>query len=147
MPPNESEPARFPMQIRFVMPSDPRYLPVVRAAVGNLAEAAGWNEAESRAITLALDEALTNVIRHAYHERADGRIELECNQIAEGLEFRLRDTGEAPDLSKICARQVGCDKIGGLGTHIIRDVMDSVSYQTSADGNWFVCSKRFGKTT
>jgi anti-sigma regulatory factor (Ser/Thr protein kinase) len=130
------------MCVTFVMSSHPRYLPVVRAAVGQLAEMVGWNESDSRAITLAVDEALANVIRHAYHGRADGRMELQCHVDGDQLEFRLRDTGDAPDLSRICARDLGCDNIGGLGTHIIRDVMDSVSYRASSDGNWFVASKR-----
>ena len=135
-------PADVPMCVTFVMSSHPRYLPVVRAAVGQLAAMVGWNESDSRAITLAVDEALANVIRHAYHGRADGRMELQCHVDGDELEFRLRDTGDAPDLTRICARDLGCDKIGGLGTHIIRDVMDSVSYRASPDGNWFVASKR-----
>lgn len=135
-------PADVPMCVTFLMASHPRYLPVVRAAVGQLAAMVGWNESDSRAITLAVDEALANVIRHAYHGNADGRIELQCHVAGDELEFRLRDTGDAPDLTRICARDIGCDKIGGLGTHIIRDVMDSVSYRASPDGNWFVASKR-----
>jgi hypothetical protein len=43
------------LQMKFAMPSDPRYLPVVRGAIGPLAEAIGWCESECRAITLALD--------------------------------------------------------------------------------------------
>src|SRR5580704_13051938 len=96
--------------VRFVMPSDTRYLPVVRGATGALAAAIGWEESECRAIALAVDEAIANVIRHAYHNRADGVIELECREIAEGLEVSMLDNGDAPDLSKICARQVGCDR-------------------------------------
>jgi anti-sigma regulatory factor (Ser/Thr protein kinase) len=139
----ESIPANLPMCVTFVMSSHPRYLPVVRAAVGQLAAMVGWNESDSRAITLAVDEALSNVIRHAYHSRADGRVELQCHVAGDVLEFRIRDAGDAPDLTRICAREVGCDKIGGLGTHIIRDVMDTVSYRAAPDGNWFIASKRF----
>src|SRR5499433_3063251 len=94
------------LHMRFAMPSDPRYLPVVRGAVGPLAAAIGWDESECRAITLAVDEALANVIRHAYHDRADGVIELECRESAEGLEITLLDNGESPDRSKICAREI-----------------------------------------
>ncbi len=133
--------------VTFVMSSDTRNLPIVRATVGQLAAAYGCDEAEARAITLAVDEALANVIRHAYGGRGDGRIELQCRVGEDELQFRLRDTGDAPDPTRICAREVGCDKIGGLGTHIIRDVMDSVSYQTSADGNWFTAVKRIKKQT
>jgi anti-sigma regulatory factor (Ser/Thr protein kinase) len=134
------------LQVKFAMPSDPRYLPVVRGVIGPLAEAIGWDERESRAITLAVDEALANVIRHAYHSRADGLIELECREIAGGLQFTLLDKGDAPDRSKICAREIGGDQPGGLGTHIIKKVMDQVSYEASPDGNRFVASKMLRKT-
>jgi anti-sigma regulatory factor (Ser/Thr protein kinase) len=134
------------LQMKFAMPSDPRYLPVVRGAIGSLAAVIGWDESECRAIALALDEALANVIRHAYHGRADGLIELECRESADGLEITLADNGDAPDKSKICAREIGCDQPGGLGTHIIRKVMDRVSYEVSPQGNRFVASKKLRKT-
>src|SRR5271167_3749023 len=105
------------LQMKFAMPSDPRYLPVVRGAIGPLAAAIGWDECDCRAITLAVDEALTNVIRHASHNRPDGLIEMECRESADGLEITLLDSGEAPDKSSICAREPGCDQVGGLGTH------------------------------
>jgi anti-sigma regulatory factor (Ser/Thr protein kinase) len=81
---------------------------------------------------------LANIIRHAYHSRADGLIELECRECADGPEITLLDRGDAPDKSKICAHELGCDQPGGLGTHIIRKVMDSVSYEASPEGNRFV---------
>jgi anti-sigma regulatory factor (Ser/Thr protein kinase) len=135
------------LQIKFSVPSDPRYLCVVRGAVGTLAAVIGWEESECRAIALAVDEALTNVIRHAYHERTDCVIQLECREIPDGLEVALLDNGDAPDRSKICAREIGCDQPGGLGTHIIKQVMDTFSYQESPRGNRFVASKRLRKTT
>jgi len=129
------------------MPSNPLYLPVVRGAISPLAAAMGWGESDCRAITLALDEALANVIRHAYHNRADGLIELECHESADGLEITLLDKGDAPDKSKICARALACDQLGGRGTHIIQDVMDTVSYQATPAGNRFVATKRLRKAT
>jgi anti-sigma regulatory factor (Ser/Thr protein kinase) len=133
------------LQIKFSVPSDPRYLCVVRGAIGPLAALIGWDESECRAIVLAVDEALTNVIRHAYHNRTDGLMELECRASADGLEVALMDNGDAPDKSKICAREIGCDQPGGLGTHIIQTVMDRVAYEESPEGNRFVASKKFRK--
>jgi anti-sigma regulatory factor (Ser/Thr protein kinase) len=135
------------LQVKFEIPSDARYLSVVRGAIGPLAAAIGWDESECRAITLAVDEALANIIRHAYHNRADGLIELECRESADGLEITLLDNGDAPDKSKICARDLGCDQPGGLGTHIIRKVMDRVSYEASPEGNRFVATKILRKTS
>lgn len=134
--------AQSAIDVTFVMCSDPRYLPVVRAAIGQLAAMVGWNGSESLSITMAVDEALANVIRHAYHGRTDGRIELHCRATEDELQFRLQDSGDPPDMSRICAREVGCDKVGGLGTHIIRDVMDTVSYKRSPEGNVFSAAKR-----
>jgi anti-sigma regulatory factor (Ser/Thr protein kinase) len=57
----------------------------------------------------------------------------------------MTDKGDAPDTSRICARQPGCDQPGGLGTHIIRDVMDTVSYEASPEGNRFVATKLLRK--
>jgi anti-sigma regulatory factor (Ser/Thr protein kinase) len=135
------------MQIKFSMPSDPRYLCAVRGAIGPLAAVIGWDESECRRIVLAVDEALANVIRHAYHQRADGLMELECREIPDGLEIRLLDNGDAPDRSKICAREVGGNQPGGLGTHIIKEVMDEFSYEESPEGNRFVAIKQLRKTT
>jgi anti-sigma regulatory factor (Ser/Thr protein kinase) len=135
------------LRMKFAMPSDARYLPVVRGAIGPLAAVIGWDETECGAIALAVDEALANIIRHAYHSRADGLIELECRESAEGLEITLLDNGDAPDRSKICARELGCDRPGGLGTHIIKQVMDSVSYEASPEGNRFVASKLLRRTS
>jgi len=129
------------------MPSDPRYLPVVRGAICALSATMGWDESDCRAITLALDEALANIIRHAYHNRADGVIEVECRETADGLEVTMLDKGEAADGTRICARAIACDQPGGLGTHIIRDVMDTVSYQATPAGNRFVATKRLRKAT
>lgn len=136
-----------PLRLRFAMPSDTRYLSVVRGAIGPLAAVVGWDEDECRAITLAIDEAITNVIRHAYHNRPDGLIELECTENADGLEIILLDNGEAPDMSKICARELGCAVPGGLGTHIIRKVMDNVTYEAVAGGNRFVAKKTLARRT
>ncbi|MCU1238494.1 MAG: putative anti-sigma regulatory factor, serine/threonine protein kinase [Candidatus Solibacter sp.] len=139
---SEATAENLSMHVTFVMRSHPRYLAVVRATVGQLAVTAGLEDSESRALVLAIDEALANVIRHAYHGRSDQRIELECHAAAGELKFRIRDSGDPPDPTSIGSREIGCDQIGGLGTHIIRDVMDTVSYRTSPEGNCFTAAKR-----
>jgi anti-sigma regulatory factor (Ser/Thr protein kinase) len=130
-----------------MLASDARYLPVVRSTVSALTAAIGWDESDCRAITLALDEAVANVIRHGYHNRPDGVIELRCRGNTDGLEVTMLDHGDAPDSARICAREVGSDQVGGLGTHIIRDVMDSVAYHLGGSGNLFVASKRLRRKT
>jgi len=124
------------------LPSDPAFLPVVRGGVERLCAVFGWNESEARFLTLAIDEALTNVIRHAYHSRPDGVIEVTCEEKEDALEFVVCDVGEAPDPTRICARARESQAAGGMGTHIIRDVMDVVEYKQSGRTNQLVMTKR-----
>ncbi|MDP9147941.1 MAG: ATP-binding protein, partial [Acidobacteriota bacterium] len=60
----------------LIFVSDPGLLYVVRAAIERLTEVSGFSPPECRAITRAVDEALANVIRHAYNNRPDERIEV-----------------------------------------------------------------------
>jgi anti-sigma regulatory factor (Ser/Thr protein kinase) len=142
MTPSENG-TRVLLKVEWRLPSDPAFLPVVRAAVEKLCVVFGWSESEVRSLTLAIDEALTNVIRHAYHKRMDGVIELTCEEKDGGLEFLVSDTGEAPDPAKICARAGESQAAGGMGTHIIRDVMDTADYRRSGAANQLVMTKRF----
>src|SRR5277367_3145118 len=62
--------------LKLSLLSDPKLLCVVRAAVGEVAFTTGFTEAEVRSVVLAVDEALANVIRHAYHGSHDRPIQI-----------------------------------------------------------------------
>ena len=61
--------ARRQLLLRLQLQSNPQVLCGVRGAISPIAASLGFNEEDCRAITLALDEAITNVIRHAYGGR------------------------------------------------------------------------------
>ena len=128
-------------RLKVSMLSDSRFLPVVRTAVGRLATTLGCSESDSRALTLGIDEALTNVIRHAYGSKSNQPIEFLCQASGTGLEFRITDHGAPPDRDKICARPPSAAEPGGRGTHIIRAVMDEVVYTTTPAGNQLALKK------
>ena len=117
------------------MPSDPRFLAVVRSAVTELGSICGLSDADSRRTALAIDEALANIIRHAYKSRDDQAIHLNCETSPDCLEFTLFDQGEPPDPAKICSVPFNDELLSGRGTHIIRLVMDEVSYERVPGGN------------
>lgn len=126
---------------RVMISCDPRLLGAIRHTIEHLAGALGWDESEAHAITLAVEEALTNKIRHAYGNSPGGRILFEFRTETDALVFRLTDRGDPPDPAKICARDPGSLQSGGFGTHIIRDVMDKVVYATTAEGNHVTMTK------
>lgn len=134
--------SRSDIVVRFLVPSDPRYLSVVRAAVGELASVYGLAEGECRAITLAVDEAMANVIRHAYRGDPAHRIEVVCEGSADRLSFTLLDQGKAPDLARLQPHPLNDWALSGRGTHIIRSAMDEVCYERVPRGNQLRLSKR-----
>jgi anti-sigma regulatory factor (Ser/Thr protein kinase) len=128
--------------LRLALPSHPRFLCVVRAAVGELCVIYGLPDQECLAVTLAIDEALANVIRHAYGNRQDGEIEFECLVNEEQMEFTLLDRGKPPDMARICGQPLDEVALSGRGTHLIRAVMDEVCYEKVATGNQLRLVKR-----
>jgi len=124
------------------MPSDPRFLSVVRATVDELCGTYGLSKEECVGVKLAVDEAVANVIRHAYKNRHDQTIEFECLVDDRQMEFTLLDQGEAPDLTKICAGPMDDVALSGRGTHLIKAVMDEMLYQQVPGGNQLKLVKR-----
>ena len=125
------------------MPSDPGLLCAVRGAVERLTESFGFSAEECRAVTRAVDEALTNIIRHAYSGRPDRPIELffravegQTDQNASGgLEILLCDRGPAIKPDQMCMRALEEVKPGGLGLHFIQQSMDVVEYKRANGTN------------
>src|ERR1700734_1495171 len=74
--------------------SDPKMLCVVRAALGQLTEMLGLSPEACRAVVLAVDEALTNVIRHAYLGQTDKPVELSFLRGQARADEEWRDTLE-----------------------------------------------------
>jgi anti-sigma regulatory factor (Ser/Thr protein kinase) len=131
---------------KFVLPSQARFLPVVRAAVGELGAACGLTEEECRGVALAVDEAMANVIRHAYRGRPDGSIEIDCCTRDGRLEVTLLDQGEPPDPERLRPHPLDDFSLGGRGTYIMRTIMDEVCYETVSGGNQLRLSRRLPAT-
>jgi len=131
--------AEFPNgTIRFSIDSTPAHLPVVRAALDKLCEMLGLSEDRRGEIILAVDEALANIIRHAYHGEQGKPIEVRLSRCGSGtgedcLMICIRDWGECVDLTKIKSRDLQDVRPGGLGVHIMTNCMDTVDY-AHADG-------------
>ena len=128
--------------LRLHMPSHPRFLAVVRAAIDELGVIYGLSNEESVGLTLAVGEALANIIRHSYENRYDQKIEFDCFVDEEQMEFTLLDQGEPPDPAKICTQPVDELALSGRGTHLIKAIMDDVSYKRVSEGNQLKLIKR-----
>jgi anti-sigma regulatory factor (Ser/Thr protein kinase) len=112
--------------------SDTANLAVLRETVTRAALAVGFQDPTVSQITLAVDEAIGNVIKHGYDGRPGQPIEvsIEPFQRADqrGLQIVVCDCGRQVDPATIVGRELSEVRPGGLGTHIIRNVMDEVEY-------------------
>src|SRR5690242_12348471 len=67
--------------MRLQISSDPSLLSVVRGALERLTETLGFSAPDCRSVTRAVDEALTNIMRHCYGGRLDGPIDIFCSRL------------------------------------------------------------------
>lgn len=117
--------------VRLEMASQPSLLAGARALVSTIAQRSGFNEIQCGQISLAVDEALCNIIKHGYGCREDGRIWIslsECQPPSPGIQIVIEDDAQQVDPDGIRSRDLDDIRPGGLGVHIIRQIMDEVSY-------------------
>lgn len=135
--------------LELMISSKPSMLCVVRGAVERLADSLGFSAQDCRAVTLALDEAIANIMRHSYGGRDDQPIGVYFRKVTrrtsggeeQGLEILLRDRGPAVDPAKLNGRELDDVRPGGLGLHFIRESMDSVTYSRAGSFNEWTLTK------
>jgi anti-sigma regulatory factor (Ser/Thr protein kinase) len=122
--------------MRMVISTEPKLLHIMRGAVRFYAREAGFSETEVYELALAVDEAVTNVIRHTYGNRPNGRLALEVRDFADRLEFVIEGTGPKVCPGAIRPRALDDVRPGGLGSFFMKSFTDSCSYdETFTDGN------------
>ncbi len=108
------------------------YLYEVREFVGEAARAFGFSEEDTANIVLAVDEACTNIIKHAYQYATDKEIEVSIIPQNRSFEIRIYDSGKSFDPSTIrqpdLKEHIGHRKRGGLGVYMMKKLMDKVEY-------------------
>ena len=119
--------------ITLTVPSHPRYLYVIRSALYPVVVDAGLSKKEARKIVLAVDEACSNIIKYAYEGDHSKVIALSVFVEKTKIVIELKDSGKKSDVSKIVPRKLDDIKPGGLGTHFMAEVFDTITYDTSND--------------
>jgi sigma-B regulation protein RsbU (phosphoserine phosphatase) len=139
--------ARDHVLLNFGFPAQPRELCAMRHKLAAALAQAGAEADLRQALVLAVDEACSNVIRHAYGGSCESRIELRLSQAGSELRFELRDFAPCVDPAKVRPRDLADARPGGLGINFIDSLMDSWSLQPLPDstGNLLVMRKRLSE--
>jgi len=120
-------------RLTLSLPSHPRYLCVLQGFFGSLLTGLSCSSSEGTRVTLAVHEACTNIMEHGYQGDTAQRIDLTVLITPEELAVEIRDYGSKPDLAVIQPRALHDVRPGGLGTHFMRSIMDTVTYDVSPD--------------
>ena len=123
----------------LTIPSSTRYLEDVRRFVEQHATEANFATKDVGELKIAVDEACTNVIEHAYCGDAQHDIDVDVIIKPDRLTVRIRDKGqtfdqttyEEPDIFNFAHNR----KAGGFGVKIMRRLMDHVEYRKRGNTN------------
>ena len=114
--------------------SDPAELKNVRKNVEDFCKK-NVPKINSFEVKLAIDEALQNIIRHAYDFDKTKKITIKLEKISDtSLKAELRDFGTRVSSNKIKPRALDDIKPGGLGIHFIKSITKKFSYEHQDDG-------------
>ncbi|MBU2549579.1 MAG: ATP-binding protein [Proteobacteria bacterium] len=107
--------------------------------VSGLAAGEKYDARRSKMIELAVEEAIVNVINHAYTD-AKGMLTMSASVDADRrLVLTIKDQGRPFDVSNVAEPDIGSGvesrKIGGLGVFFIRQVADEIRYAREDDSN------------
>jgi serine/threonine-protein kinase RsbW len=100
-----------------------------------------FSEKERMLMVLGVDEACTNIIRHAYQLRDDQLIALSIERLRKCVRMRLRDYGEQVPAHQMRGRSHDSIEPGGLGLHLMKNAFDRIDYILKQRGTELVLTK------
>ncbi|RMF64898.1 MAG: ATP-binding protein [Calditrichaeota bacterium] len=118
--------------------------------VAKVAENIGFSNDEASKIELAVDEACTNVIKHAYDNKGDKFIDVTIKIDKKKLMIIVADKGKGfnPDTVRLpdVGESIKEGRKGGLGICLMRTLMDKVVFQIKPGiKNQVIMTKYFDK--
>jgi serine/threonine-protein kinase RsbW len=125
--------------LEMTVPAKPDFVGVVRLTISGIANRMGFAFDEIEDIKIAVSEACTNVVNHAYSDSDMGQIRIGCNLHGDRLEVTVVDQGKSFDYNKVTENLGPVDgkpveqlTEGGLGLFLIETLMDKVEISGEA---------------
>ena len=119
------------------VPAKANHLKELRDSARETVLAAGSSTEQADSIILAISEAASNIIQHAY-KGDEGNIELNIHVDSiiqpHQLVISLRDYAETIDIKEVRSRALDDVRPGGLGVHFMTQLMDNLVYTVPEDG-------------
>jgi sigma-B regulation protein RsbU (phosphoserine phosphatase) len=135
------------LQRSITLPNDIEKVPVLAEFVDEVCEIVGFDMSTTMGINLALEEAVVNVMSYAYQPGTMGNVNIEAIANETRLKFIISDWGTPfdPTAEKEVDTTLSAEErpIGGLGIHLVRQIMDSINYERIDGMNVLTLRKKF----
>ena len=129
----------------IILHNDVQEVPVMTEFVEKTAEQAHLDPSTTMTLTLAIEEAVANIMKYAYPEGEVGSIEINATINEGSLSFTIKDSGAPFDPTQVKKADITLSaedrEIGGLGIHLIRNIMDTVEYHHTSNQNILTLTK------
>ena len=129
----------------LTLPNDINTIPQLNEFIDTLCEELEIDMATVMSLNLAMEEAVVNVMEYAYPEGTTGEVSIEAVADDTRLYFIISDSGKPfdPTAKADVDTTLSAEErpIGGLGIHLIRQIMDDVSYERKDEKNFLKLSK------
>jgi serine/threonine-protein kinase RsbW len=129
--------------VELRIPARPENLALARLALAGVGSAAGAGEAVIADLKVAVTEACTNAIQHAYSAGA-GSVVIRYRLAGDAVELEVEDDGTGFDPSDPAADADEHDGGQGMGLMIIRELADEVLVESDASGSRIAFARRLG---
>lgn len=117
----------------LLLQNDVNQVPQLAQFVDEVCEAVGFDAATTMKMNLAIEEAVVNVMNYAYPQDTVGDIHVEAQANDVRLKFTITDSGSPfdPTAQQEADTTLTAEErpIGGLGIHLVRQIMDSINYE------------------
>ena len=121
------------LSLHIELPAEARLLSMTRKTLNGYLADAGTPPEDRADVVLALDEACTNVVRHAFPRHGDGRFRLVA-EITEGeVRVEVEDEGVGFDPFAALVAETELEDTSGRGLHIIHRLMTSVDLESPTE--------------
>jgi serine/threonine-protein kinase RsbW len=92
------------------------------------------DEDDVAGLELAVNEAASNIMKHAYHGRADQRIQLDADAFPDRVSIRLHHLGDSFDPAAVAPPALDGSRESGFGIYLITRSVDDVRYSRDERG-------------
>ena len=136
-------------QRSLTLTNDIKRVPRLNTFIDEVCEANGFDMATTMQINLAIEEAVVNIMNYAYPKGTKGDITIEAKANDTQLSFIISDTGKPFDPTAKAEVDITLSAedraIGGLGIHLIRQIMDNINYERIDGHNILTLIKKLSK--